>query len=32
VSQEHVEMVHRVNDLFNAKEIEQALDLVDDDL
>ncbi len=25
-------MVHRVNDLFNAKEIEQALDLVDDDL
>jgi ketosteroid isomerase-like protein len=32
VSQENVEMVHRVNDLFNAKEIEQALDLVDDDL
>ena len=25
-------MVHRVNDLFNAKEVEQALDLVGDDI
>src|SRR6476469_3399026 len=32
MSQENVEMVRRVNDLFNAAEIEQALDLVDDDL
>ena len=32
MSQENVEMVRRVNDLFNAKEVEQALDLVGDDL
>ena len=31
MSQENVEMVRRVNDLFNAKEVEQALDLVGDD-
>ena len=29
--QENVEVVHRVNDLFNAKEVEQALDLVGDE-
>jgi hypothetical protein len=31
MSQENVEVVHRVNDLFNAKEVEQALDLVGDE-
>ena len=29
--QENVELVRRVNDLFNAKEVEQALDLVGED-
>jgi ketosteroid isomerase-like protein len=31
MSRENVSMVRRVNDLFNAKEVEQALDLVGDD-
>jgi ketosteroid isomerase-like protein len=31
MSQENVELVRRVNDLFNAKEVEQALDLVGND-
>ena len=31
MSQENVELVRRVNNLFNAKEVEQALDLVGDD-
>ena len=31
MSQENVELVRRVNNLFNAKEVEQALDLVGED-